>query len=54
MHIIEQITHEFLYPFRDPREDKMSDSHFGKLEKEDLFYCLIDESKRTFRSGMIV
>lgn len=45
-----------MHPFMDPREDKLvvrtpSDQKFSN---EELFYCLIDESKRTFKKGIIV
>jgi len=55
-YIFDQIIEDLMHPFVDPREDKTivrtaSDQKFGNLE---LFYCLIDESERTFKRGIIV
>jgi len=47
---------ELLHPFTDPREAKeIVRTRFDeKFSNEELFYCLIDETERTFKRGMIV
>ena len=47
---------ELLHPFIDPREAKeIVRTRFDeKFSNEELFYCLIDETERTFKRGMIV
>ena len=50
--LLDYINEEFKHPFRDPREYRVpSKLH---INKEQLFYMLIDESERTFRKGIIV
>lgn len=55
-HIYHSIMEELLHPFTDPREAKeIVRTRFDeKFSNEELFYCLIDESERTFKKGMIV
>lgn len=55
-HIYNQILEDLMHPFTDPREDKLVVRTMGdvKFGNEELFYCLIDESPRTFKRGMIV
>jgi hypothetical protein len=45
-----------MYPFRDPREDKKIVRTFDnqRFPSNELFYCLIDESERNFKKGIIV
>lgn len=54
----DMIIEDLMHPFRDPRENTENirtlatiDSKFSNRE---LFYCLIDESERSFKEGMIV
>lgn len=44
------------YPFADPREqlEYIRDIDNIKFSNKELFHCLIDESERTFREGIIV
>ena len=55
-YIFDQILEDLIHPFMDPREDKQIVRTFidQKFPNEELFYCLIDETKRTFKEGMIV
>lgn len=52
----EQIINDFMHPFKDPREDKdfIRDITDNRFSINELMYSLIDESERTFKSGMIV
>ena len=50
--IITQINQEFAKPFADPREPRTPTK--TNISNEKLFYLLIDESRRTFKKGMIV
>lgn len=49
---IDLIIEEFTAPFADPRQQRTPTS-LG-ITDERLFYLLIDESKRTFKRGLIV
>lgn len=50
--IIDKIIRELSSPFGDPREFR---SHQRQnMSNERLFYLLIEESKRTFKRGLIV
>ena len=55
-YIYHTIMEELLHPFIDPREAKeIVRTRFDeKFSNEELFYCLIDETERTFKRGMIV
>lgn len=51
-YVIEQMIKEFTEPFKDPRQYR---SPTGiSIKNERLLYLLIDESKRTFKTGIIV
>jgi len=45
-------------PFKDPREEKEFVRDINnqdiKFSQKELMYCLIDETERTFKQGMIV
>lgn len=45
------LINEFLNPFRDPRSsmDNVRSIENPKFENEELFFCLIDETKETFK-----
>lgn len=45
-----------MHPFMDPREDKtvVRTQTEQKFSINELFYCLIDETERTFKRGTIV
>lgn len=45
---------EFLYPFKDPRDQSARNFTDQQLDSTELFYCLIDETAQTFKQGMIV
>lgn len=49
---IDLIIEEFKAPFADPRQPR-SLTNPG-ISNERLFYMLIDESKRTFKRGLVV
>jgi transcriptional accessory protein Tex/SPT6 len=49
---IEHIINEFKAPFADPRQPRTPINL--SISNERLFYLLIDESKRTFKRGLIV
>lgn len=53
---IDKIIKEYIYPFRDPRDDKNFIRTFDdqKFPSNELFYSLIDETDKTFKKGMIV
>jgi len=51
-HVIEKVLKELGKPFGDPREYRSE--RRPSLTKEELFYLLIEESKRTFKVGQIV
>ncbi len=53
---MDKIIKDFMYPFRDPREDKKIVRTFDnqRFPSNELFYCLIDESERNFKKGIIV
>ncbi len=51
-YVVEMIISEFLAPFKDPRTYRSTTD--TKMSPERLLYLLIDESKRTFKPGMIV
>ena len=51
-YVVEQIIKEFSEPFKDPRTYRSPTS--TNMKNERLLYLLIDESKRTFKCGMIV
>ena len=55
-YLFDQIIEDLLRPFMDPREDKsiVRSIDDPKLGNKELFYCLIDESERSFKEGMIV
>ena len=50
--------YDLMHPFTDPREDKSvirtPDDFEQKFPNKELFYCLIDETERSFKEGMIV
>lgn len=54
----EQIINELNWPYKDPREtqdfirDKTNIA--TAFSQKELMYCLIDETERTFKNGMIV
>jgi len=50
--MIDFIIDEFRAPFADPRNPRTCDK--TGIENDRLFYLLIDESKRTFKRGLIV
>lgn len=50
--VIDLIIEEFRAPFSDPRQARTF-NNLG-ITDEKLFYLLIDESKRTFKRGLIV
>lgn len=50
--IIDKIIQELSSPFQDPREYRSTTKH--PMTNERLFYLLIEESKRTFKRGLIV
>ena len=50
--VIDLIIEEFRAPFADPRQARTF-NNLG-ITDEKLFYLLIDESKRTFKRGLIV
>ena len=52
--IVDLIIQELSHPFADPREYRCWDPQKTNIDNERLFYLLIDESKRTFKRGMIV
>lgn len=54
--LLDQLIEDLMHPFMDFREDKLiaRTPNDQKFPKKDLFYCLIDETERTFRAGMIV
>jgi transcriptional accessory protein Tex/SPT6 len=49
---IDMIIEEFRAPFADPRQQRTLTTL--SISDERLFYLLIDESKRTFKRGMVV
>ena len=49
--IVDLIIQELSEPFKDPREYRIPGKN---ISNERLFYMLIDESKRSFKKGMIV
>jgi transcriptional accessory protein Tex/SPT6 len=51
-YVIEQMIKEFTDPFKDPRTYRSPTSI--NIKNERLLYLLIDESKRTFKTGIIV
>ena len=51
-YVVDQIMQELRYPFADPRKYRSPDE--THLDNERLFYLLIDETKRTFKRGIIV
>lgn len=51
-YVIEQMIKEFTEPFKDPRVFRSPTSI--NIKNERLLYLLIDESKRTFKTGIIV
>lgn len=55
-YIFDQIIEDLMHPFVDPREDRtiVRTCSDPKFTNEELFYCLIDESERTFKRGIIV
>lgn len=52
----EQIASDLEAPFKDFRENKgvARTINEPKFNSKELFYCLIDETERTFKQGMIV
>lgn len=50
--IFDHIIDEFKAPFADPRQYRTYDKLV--ITDDKLFYLLIDESKRTFKKGLIV
>ena len=50
--MIDFIIEEFKAPFADPRKTRTCDK--TGIDNEKLFYLLIDESKRTFKKGLVV
>ena len=50
--IVEKVIQELKYPFSDPRKSRTPDE--PHIDNERLFYLLIDETKRTFKRGIIV
>ena len=50
--VIEKIIREITNPFEDPRTYRCPTK--TNINNERLFYLLIDESKRTFKKGIIV
>lgn len=51
-YVVEQMIKEFTEPFKDPRQFRSPTSI--NIKNERLLYLLIDESKRTFKTGIIV
>lgn len=53
---INMVIEDLSYPFKDFREDKTLIRTFEnyKFSNQELFYCLIDETERTFKRGMII
>jgi transcriptional accessory protein Tex/SPT6 len=54
--IFDQIIEDLINPFKDPREalEVVRTPEILHFKNEELFYCLIDETPRTFKEGMIV
>jgi hypothetical protein len=54
--MFDQITGDLLNPFKDPREalEIVRTPEEKRFRNEELFYCLIDETPRTFKEGMVV
>lgn len=55
-YIFQQVIEDLIRPFADPREqlNVVRDIAKNRFSNKTLFYCLIDESERSFKEGIIV
>ena len=51
---IDWLLTEFSSTFKDPRESRARKLTEQGFDAEDLLYCMIDETKQTFKKGIIV
>ena len=52
--IIQKVIDELNNPFKDPREYRSMSKQHLTMSNERLFYLLIEESKRSFKEGLMV